>query len=119
MSHPIVHIELSAHDQQKAAQFYADVFGWQTQEFPDMNYITFSSGEGSPGGGFNPVGEAVSAGTTVVYVSTDDVEASLQKIEANGGKRVGELLDIPGVGQIHWFDDPSGNHMALLKPAEM
>ncbi len=119
MSHPIVHIELSAHDQKEIASFYANVFGWQIQEFPDMNYTTFSSGEDRPGGGFNAVSEANPAGTTIVYIETDDVDASLAKIEANGGERVGEPLDIPGVGIIHWFNDPSGNHMSLLKPAEM
>jgi len=119
MSHPIVHIELSAHDHKKAAQFYANVFGWQIQAFPDMNYSTFSSGEGQPGGGFNPVSEQNPAGTTIVYIETDDIEASLEKIEANGGQRVGEPLDIPDVGVIHWFNDPAGNHMSLIKPPEM
>lgn len=117
MAHPIVHIELSAHNHKEAAQFYSEVFGWQTQDWPDMDYTTFTSGEGAPGGGFNNVREGNPAGTTVIYVHTDDLDDSVAKIKANGGTIFGERLDVPGVGTMLFFTDPSGNRMSLLKPA--
>jgi len=46
-THPIVHIELAAEDPKASAKFYADVFGWKTEEMPEMNYITFDA-EGGP-----------------------------------------------------------------------
>ena len=116
MSHPIVHIELSAHNHKEAAQFYAKVFDWGMQDFSDMDYTVFSSGEGKPGGGFSNVQDNNPAGTTVIYVHTDDLEASTVKIEANGGRMLAPPMDIPGVGTMAHFTDPTGNHMALLKP---
>ncbi len=118
MGHPIVHIELSAKDVAAAKAFYNQVFGWEMQDFPEMNYVTFSSGEGAPGGGFNQVSEQVPAGSTVLYINTEDIGASMAAIEAHGGKRTAPDIDIPGVGVIAWFTDPSGNLMSLLKPAE-
>ena len=118
MSHKIVHIELSANSTKDAAKFYSDVFGWKMTEFPEMNYTTFMPAEDSPlGGGFSPVGEFTPAGRILVYIETDDIEESFAKIEANGGQRLQPPMEIPGVGAIATFSDPTGNLMALLKPS--
>jgi len=117
MSHPIIHIEFSAKDHKEAAKFYSGVFGWETKEYPEMNYVTFETGEGV-GGGLNPVSERYPAGTVTVYIQTDDIEATLAKIEQLGGKMVAPKYEIPGVGWIAMFEDPTGNQVALLKPAE-
>ena len=118
MSHPIVHIELSASSHKEAAKFYAEVFGWAMTDFPEMDYTTFSSGENAPGGGFNNVQEGNPAGTTVIYIHTDSIEESAAKIEAGGGQLLGPAMDIPTVGTMQHFTDPTGNHMSLLKPEE-
>ncbi len=118
MSHPIVHIELSSINHKEAAKFYADVFGWEMTDFLEVDYTAFASGENAPGGGFNDVQESNPAGTTVVYIHTDDIEASVTKIEAGGGKMLSTTVDIPGVGTMQHFSDPTGNRMSLLKPVE-
>jgi hypothetical protein len=117
MAHPIVHIELSARNRQEAGKWYADLFGWSIQEFPEMNYTTFTTGEGQVGGGFNPVQEQYPAGTITFYIQTDDVEGHLARIEATGGKTLMPGQDIPGVGIIALFNDPTGNLVGLLQPA--
>ncbi|NCF64991.1 MAG: hypothetical protein GWP61_03395 [Chloroflexi bacterium] len=118
MSHPIVHIELSANNHKDSAKFYSDVFGWEMTDFSEMDYTVFSSGEGKPGGGFSNVQEGNPAGTTVIYIHTDNIEGSVAKIDANGGTMLGEAMDIPGVGTMFHFADPVGNRMSLLKPVE-
>ncbi len=115
--HPIVHIEFSASDREATAQFYSDVFGWQIQHMPEMNYTTFES-EGGPGGGFNPVNDQNPAGTVTVYIQADDIKASLAKIEAKGGKIILPKTEIPGVGWFAFFADPTGNQVALYKRKE-
>lgn len=119
MAHPIVHIELSANSHEAAANWYAGMFGWTTQAFPEMNYTTFRSGENAVGGGFNPVQADYPAGTVVVYIETDDLEGHMAKIAGNGGTVVMPRQDIPGVGSIGMFKDPTGNLMALIQPVEM
>jgi uncharacterized protein len=117
-NHHIVHIELSALDREASGKFYAGLFGWQVEQMPEMEYATFSTGEGL-GGGFNPVREGFPAGTITFYVETDDVDATLAQAEALGGKILSTSMEIPGVGWFGMFADPSGNMVGLLKPLPM
>ena len=110
--HPIVHIEFSAKDREAAGKFYSEIFGWQIQQMPEMNYATFEA-EGGPGGGFNPLTEESPAGTVTVYIDTDDIEATLSKIAAKGGKVVHSKAEIPGYGWFAIFSDPTGNKVGL------
>ena len=116
--HQIVHIEISAKNHTEAGEFYASVFGWKVQAFPDMNYTTFDPGEGV-GGGFNPVTDDNPAGMVTVYINTDDLEDTLGKIKAAGGEVILARHDIPTVGTMAIFKDPTGNQLALLKPLPM
>ncbi len=114
--HKFIHVELSSTDFETMKQFYGDSFGWTFEDFPDMNYVTFSTGASELGGGFNPVGEQNPPGTTMIYIHTDDIEASKAKIKAAGGNVTIESLEVPTVGVIAFFVDPSGNALALLQP---
>ena len=119
-THPFAHIEFSAKDLKETAGFYESVFGWNVEEFPEMNYITFSSGENSPGGGFNPVSEENPAGTVMVYISTDNLEETLGKIEGKGGTVLMRNFEVADFGWMAVFKDPSENTVALwkAKPAQ-
>jgi predicted enzyme related to lactoylglutathione lyase len=112
--HPIVHIEFSADNRSETAQFYADTFGWKITDIPEMNYTMFEYEEGR-GGGFNPVSEDNPAGTVIVYIQADDIEATLKKIEENGGKMILPKTEIPDTGWFAFFTDPTGNQVALYK----
>ena len=112
--HPIVHIELSAKDRHVTSNFYQDVFGWKVTDMPEMNYATFEYEDGR-GGGFNPVSDQNPAGTVIVYIQADDIEAALEKIVANGGKVLAPKTEIPNIGWYAFFSDPTGNNMALYK----
>ena len=118
MSHPIVHVEFSAKDHTAAGKFYSTVFGWELKEYPEMNYTTFQPEKDAVGGGFSPVSEEYPAGTIMVYIETDDLDASLEAIKANGGEVVTGRYPIPGVGDMATFKDPTGNLVALLQPVE-
>ncbi len=115
--HPIVHVEFSANDRQAAGKFFSDVFGWEVQQIPDMNYAMFNSGD-DVGGGLNPVSETNEAGTTLAHIGTDDIEATLAKIEANGGKMTVPKTEIPGMGWFAIFNDPTGNSIGLYQAKE-
>jgi hypothetical protein len=49
-------------------------------------------------------------------VQTDDVAASLIRLEELGGKTLVPPIAIPG-GTFAWFADPEGNTVGLWKPA--
>jgi len=115
--HPVVHIEFSSQDLGESGDFYSQVFGWKVQQIPEMNYAMFEA-EGGPGGGFNPVSENYPAGTVSVYIQTDDIDATLAKIEEAGGKTLVPKSEIPNTGWFAFFSDPSGNQVALYTAME-
>jgi predicted enzyme related to lactoylglutathione lyase len=119
-NHPIVHIEIPAKDIAGAEKFYGELFGWNIQSDPTYNYSMFQA-EGGPGGGFVTTGaEGTDGGhvhykpdSLLVYVATDDIDASLAKVEELGGKTVLPKTEIPQVGWFGIFTDPTGNRVAL------
>lgn len=113
--HFITHIELSAKDLVETKKFYKEVFEWQISDFPEMNYATFEA-EGGSGGGFNPISDEYPAGRVLVYINTPDLKETLEKIRASGGTIVMESYEIPGIGTMATFNDPTGNLVALLQP---
>jgi predicted enzyme related to lactoylglutathione lyase len=112
--HQIVHVEFSANDPIETGKFYTKLFGWKTDLMEDMDYVTFDGGDG-PGGGFPRVGEVNKAGTVLVYVSTDDVDTSLEKAKTLGGKILVPKTEIPMTGWFGIFSDPTGNPVGLFQ----
>jgi predicted enzyme related to lactoylglutathione lyase len=118
-AHPIVHIEIPASDLKETSQFYEEVFGWQIDH--SMTEYPMFRAEGGPGGGFVHVGGDMSGapvpytvGKPLIFLDSDDIEASLAAVEANGGKTVLPKAEIQGVGWWAVFTDPAGNMLALF-----
>ena len=109
----VVHIEIPAADQVKAAKFYESLFGWKTTRDEKMDYTLWEPSEG-PGGGFSPVGENVKPGDILVHIDSDDIDADLKKVVKLGGSIVRPKTDIPGIGWFAMFKDLTGNTIALF-----
>ena len=125
---PVVHFEMPYEDRERAAKFYTDVFDWQPQMLGSEmgNYMVMMTTEtdkvtgrpkvpGSINGGFykkpeDPMGHAPS-----FVIAVDDIKVSMKKVEAMGGKILGEPMDIPGVGRYVSFLDTEGNRVSLLQ----
>src|SRR5258706_7158315 len=113
--HSIVHVEIPAADSATSSKFYADLFDWKLQVDPTFNYHMFQADPG-PGGAFVQVGEATGGyklGEVLIYVSTDDIDATLARAEALGSKTLEPKTEIPHTGWFAIFADPAGNRIAL------
>jgi len=115
-THPIIHVEIPAMQSKESADFYARTFDWTMEHVPQQNYWKFAA-EGGPDGGFAPVGAqpGTAINQLVVYIGADDIDATLSRIEANGGKILLPRTDIPGVGAFALFADLAGNKLGLFK----
>jgi predicted enzyme related to lactoylglutathione lyase len=111
--HPICHVEIPAIDPTTLSTFYAEVFDWQIQADPTSNYHLFQPQRG-PGGAFVQVEETTGTkiGQILIYISTDDIDATLAKAEAKGAKTLTPRTEVPH-GWFAVFADPSGNRIAL------
>ena len=116
-NHSIVHIEIPAKQAKEAGKFYSELFDWKIESDPTYSYLQFQA-EGGPGGGFVEVGQSgapveYKTDSLLVYVSTDDIDATLAKVESLGGKILMPKSEIPHVGWWGVFSDPTGNRIAL------
>jgi len=68
---------------------------------------------GSINGGFYPKKEDWPAQYPSVVVAVDDIKASMKKVEAAGGKVLGEPMEIPGYGLYVSFFDTEGNRVSI------
>jgi predicted enzyme related to lactoylglutathione lyase len=118
-NHPIVHVDIPAEDTTAASKFYSELFGWEDIYSPDFDYHMFQT-EPNRGGGFVKVGEPMpyKIGEVIVYFNTDDIDATLAKVEALGGKTLQPKTEIPGIGWFAFFADISGNRLALYTAAQ-
>lgn len=113
--HQIVHVEIPARDTKAASSFYAELFGWNMETDDQFDYTMFSPGDG-PGGGFVTIdGEKTKPGDVVVYVDTDDLDATIAKAESLGATTVVAKTEIPGMGWFAVIVDPSGNKLGLWR----
>lgn len=113
----IVHIEIPTQNAKASGEFYEKLFGWQITRDEQMDYTMWEPQEG-PGGGFNPLGDAVKIGDVLIYVDSDDIDADLKKVEALGGIIIRPKTEIPTIGWFGMFKDPTGNTIALYTSME-
>jgi len=120
----IVHFEVPYDDRERAAAFYGNVFGWDVQHIPDLDYTmagTGPSGDRGPtepgyiNGGMMQRSEPFAG--PVITVDVESIEDALGKIEAAGGKTVIPKNEIPGMGFTAYFSDPEGNLLGLWQSA--
>ncbi|MCK6568894.1 MAG: hypothetical protein DCC59_02470 [Chloroflexi bacterium] len=110
----VVHVEIPAADQNKAGEFYRELFGWKIVPMPEMNYVMWEAGDNS-GGGFPQISEDSPAGRVTVYIDSEDVEADLKKARTLGGRVLHEKTEIPGMGWWGFFQDPDGNVLGVFQ----
>jgi predicted enzyme related to lactoylglutathione lyase len=125
MSARVVHFEVPFDDADRARGFYRDVFDWQIQSMPEMNYNLVSTGpstdQGMPsepgfiGGGMMQRQAPVT--TPVITLQVDDIDATVIAIEKHGGKAVGEKMAVGDMGFAAYFNDSEGNLMGLWQSA--
>ena len=112
--------ELATTDYESAADYYADLFGWEKKDAMDMGdagmYQLYGLGERRLGGMYNKSPEMPFPPHWLYYVETADLDAAAAKVEKKGGKIMVGPMDVPG-GRIVIATDPQGAGFALHQRA--
>ena len=116
-----VHFEIPYDDEERAKKFYQDVFGWQINKFPDMDYniaITGPSDEqgrpneaGSINGGLLP--KDPTGSHPVIVMDVENIEEHIKKVEASGGKTVMPTMKVGEFGLYARVSDTENNTIGL------
>lgn len=105
--------DLACTDEGVAHAFYSELFGWTITplEGMAMPYSTIKTMAGRTNGGMRPAMDGEPP-NWLVYLGTDDIEASVDRLRELGGGTMTDPMDI-GVGTIAIVRDPQGAVFAL------
>ena len=124
---PVVHFEMPYENADRIIKFYANVFGWQMKKLDKEmgDYVLATtvdkdvksdSHRGAINGGFFPKKPDWPAQYPSVVIAVDDIHTAMKKIQENGGKVLGEPMEIPDVGLYVSFYDTEQNRVSILQP---
>lgn len=128
----VVHFEIHAEDPKRAAAFYTAVFGWKIEQWGDQPYWMIVTGEedkenpskypGINGGLMIRKGPAPTEGQAVnayvCSVTIENIDETIQKIEAAGGTMAVAKFAFPGMAYQAYYKDTEGNIFGLHQPDE-
>ena len=110
--------ELHTSDPGAAKSFYGEVFGWTSRDadMGGMTYTMFQNGGGTDVGGCMQLMEGMQAPPHwLVYIGTDDVDATTARAKELGATVHIEPADIPNIGRFSVLQDPAGAAFGLFK----
>ena len=115
-------VDLGAADIAAAARFYGDLFGWTFEPAGPVEetggYGLFTL-RGKNVAGLGPQMDQSQPPYWSTYVSVADVEATLARVEVDGGKILMEPMDVFEAGRMAIITDPTGAQLSLWQPKEM
>jgi predicted enzyme related to lactoylglutathione lyase len=111
--------ELITSDVEAAKAFYTNVIGWTTADMdmgPAGVYTLLRSGDVDRGGILNKPAEMAQAPDAwLVYMATDDIDATAARAAELGGQVFQPPFDVPGVGRLAVLADPTGAVFGIFK----
>ena len=113
MKKRVVHFEIGCNDIAKATEFYRNVFDWKLEQHGNTARVDTGEETGI-GGHLNQLGPDEPENYVTVYIETDSIEADLEAVAANGGKRFVGPIQLPDGRQFAWFIDVAGNTIGLI-----
>jgi uncharacterized protein len=107
----IVHFELPSADADRASTFWGGLFGWDigASAMQDFDYRMFQVAD-DQGGAVMPSDQAGSG--LIVYMDTDDIDASIAKVRELGGTAA-DRQPVPTHGWFAACTDTEGNAFSL------
>ena len=105
------YVEFPAANLDSTKTFFEQVFGWVFEDFgPD--YCAFSN-QGLDGGFYrSELYSSTRNGAALLVFYSEDLEATLAKIEPAGGRIEKPIFSFPGGRRFH-FCEPCGNEFAV------
>lgn len=109
----ICYIDIPAVDIAASADFYNKCFGWETRTRGDGS-IAFDDTVGQVSGTWTIGRPPAAQPGFLIYVMVDNVEATIEKVIANGGE-VTQMIGADAPEITARFRDPAGNVLGLYQ----
>ena len=109
----ICYIEMPAVNVKQSAAFYKEVFGWNVRQRGD-GATAFDDTVGEVSGAWVLNRKPMTEVGLLFYIMVDNIDASIQKVIANGGEIIQPVgMDAPEITAR--FTDPAGNIIGLYQ----
>lgn len=113
--------ELASTNAQRAMAFYAEVLGWEFEQFglPDGEYWVAKVDDQMVGGigGLETGPAGTTTSTWISWIEVDDIDARIERARSAGAEIFGAPEDVPGVGRTAVIRDPAGAVVGFLQSA--
>ena len=105
------YVEFPAKNLAATKAFFESVFGWSFTDY-GPEYTAFEN-QGLDGGFFqSDLASSTEKGAALIVFYSDQLEATLAKVEKAGGSILRPIYSFPGGRRFH-FTEPSGNEFAV------
>ena len=105
------YVEFPAKDLAATKAFFESVFGWSFVDY-GPEYTAFEN-QGLDGGFFkSDLASSTEKGAALIVFYSNQLEATLAKVEKAGGSILRPIYSFPGGRRFH-FTEPSGNEFAV------
>lgn len=117
-------IDLTTSDQEAAKSFYTALFGWETQDTPAGDGVSYTmcSLQGKTVAGIGPQPEQqVEAGIPPLwnsYVTVESADEALERVQQLGGTVHAPAFDVFTAGRMGVVQDPQGAFFEVWEPKE-
>lgn len=116
----VIHFEIPTKNPKKQRDFYSKVFPeWKIEkaDMPEEYWLISTGKREKPGidGAFYDGISGFGLKGTVNTVDVDDLDATLKRVVAAGGKALTEKMPIPGIGTLAYCVDPEGTVFGLME----
>ena len=113
-----VHFEILTEDPEKTVDFYRR-FGWKIADWEagDEPYWLVTTGTEDVPGINGAIMHRHLQQAVINTIEVESLEATLEEIEAAGGKKIHGPNTVPGVGLHAYCADPEGTLFGVLQPA--
>jgi predicted enzyme related to lactoylglutathione lyase len=112
---PIIWWELATQDQEKSVHFFETVFGWEFYLDESAGFYKMKNGNFNLHGGGIFTLRRAKLPFLALYIQVEDIHASAELIEANGGLIVDPPAELAPGEWLCLFNDPSGVTFAMIQ----
>ena len=116
MTGSVTHFEIYAEDDPNdLSEFYKELFDWQIEKAPGIDYFQIQTGPPEAGGIRGGLLRRPIQGprSWVHYVAVDSLDEMVERVQKLGGKLIREKAAVPKIAWYAVVEDPQGNIFAM------
>jgi len=111
-------VDISSKDPAGTRDYYGKLFGWQTEVMDDPQFGGYGMARvgGKDVAGIGPTMDPQAPTAWMLYIATQDADATAKQVEAGGGKVVVQPKQVGDSGRMAVFQDPVGAYFGVWEP---